>query len=115
MSTSDPDRLVRPYMVTRGRTRPAGDLPLEALVEARAGAGLRAAHRVTEARRILRKAASPCSIAELAVDLAVPIGVARVLVSDLAADGEVTIHRTAADGGPDVPLLERLLDGLSAC
>lgn len=115
MSTADPDRLVRPYMITQGRTRPAADLALEALVEAREGAAERLAGYAFESRRIVERTHSPCSIAELAADLGVPIGVARVLVGDLAASGEVIIHRTASADGPDVPLLERLLDGLSAC
>jgi hypothetical protein len=44
----------------------------------------------------------------------VPIGVARVLVSDLHADGMLTIHGSAvtSDGRPRTEVLERLLNGL---
>jgi hypothetical protein len=45
----------------------------------------------------------------------VPVGVARVLVGDLANGGYLDVHlpRTAAgDGGPGHEILGRLLDGL---
>ncbi|MGH3900811.1 MAG: DUF742 domain-containing protein [Pseudonocardiaceae bacterium] len=43
-----------------------------------------------------------------------PLGVARVLLGDLAATGSVAIHRTvgAADAAPDVALMQRVLNGL---
>ncbi|WP_254716780.1 DUF742 domain-containing protein [Actinomadura sp. WMMB 499] len=52
------------------------------------------------------------SLAGLAVGCGVPLGAARVLLSDLAATGRVQIG-TASDASPyDVHLLERVLDGL---
>jgi hypothetical protein len=114
MSTSDPDRLVRPYVMTRGRTRPAEDLPLEALVESRVTDDERIPLSF-EPGRVVELCRAPRSVAEVAAALTVPIGVARVLIADLAANGTVTIHRTATADGPDIPLLERLLDGLSSC
>jgi Protein of unknown function (DUF742) len=42
-----------------------------------------------------------------------PLGVVRVLVSDLADQGEVQVHPTGSVGGqPDRGLLERVLRGL---
>jgi hypothetical protein len=113
MSASDPDRLVRPYVMTRGRTRPAEDLPLEALVESSVSGDHPALS--FEPGRVVELCRTPRSVAEVAATLTVPIGVARVLIADLAANGTVTIHRTATADGPDIPLLERLLDGLSSC
>jgi hypothetical protein len=59
--------------------------------------------------------AHPKSLAEIGAALKVPVGVARVLVGDLANGGYLDVHlpRSAADdGGPGHALLGRLLDGL---
>jgi Protein of unknown function (DUF742) len=113
--TSD-DRVVPVYAFTRGRTRAAGqDLPLEAVVTATglslaAGAALQ-----MESRAIVEMCAHPKSLAEIGAALKVPVGVARVLVGDLANGGYLDVHlpRTAVgDGGPGHALLGRLLDGL---
>jgi hypothetical protein len=110
------DRVVPVYAFTRGRTRAAGqELPLEAVVTAteqsgRAGASLR-----MESRAIVEMCARPTSLAEVGAALRVPVGVARVLVGDLAHGGYLEVHlpRTAAgDGGPGHEILGRLLDGL---
>jgi hypothetical protein len=110
------DRVVPVYAFTRGRTRAAGqELPLEAVVIAteqsvRAGASLR-----MESRAIVEMCARPTSLAEVGAALRVPVGVARVLVGDLANGGHLEVHlpRTAdGDGGPGHEILGRLLDGL---
>ncbi len=115
MSTSDPDRLVRPYLITGGRTRPVGELAIEALVETTAAARERSVTLRFERQQVVSLCATPVSIAEIAAGISVPLGVAKVIVADLAADGLLTIHGTASADGPSVPLLERLLDGLSSC
>src|SRR6266542_193434 len=59
----------------------------------------------------------PMSVAEIGVALGVPVGVARVLVSDLADAGYLKVHaprRDGRDGRPGQAVLERLLDGLRA-
>jgi hypothetical protein len=65
-------------------------------------------------RTILKLCATPHSVAELAALLKMPLGVARVLLGDLAAAGSVAIHRTvgSADVASDVALLQRVLVGL---
>jgi hypothetical protein len=53
------------------------------------------------------------SIAEISARLDLPLGVARVLVGDMAGEGLVTVHRPASVGDrPDLALLERVLYGL---
>ena len=110
------ERVVPVYAFTGGRTRPAGqDLPLEAVVTATglspaAGTSLR-----MESRAIVEMCARPKSLAEVGAALRVPVGVARVLVGDLANGGYLEVHlpRTAdGDGGPGHAILGRLLDGL---
>ncbi len=55
----------------------------------------------------------PLSVAEIAAHMKLPIGVVRVLVADMADQGMVAIHRPSRFGtGPDITLLERVLDGL---
>ena len=110
------DRVVPVYAVTGGRTRAAGqELPLEAVATA---TGLAPADGVSlqmESRAIVEMCARPKSLAEIGAALKVPVGVARVLVGDLANGGYLEVHlprTTDGDGGPGHAILGRLLDGL---
>jgi hypothetical protein len=114
----DDERVVPAYALTQGRTRPAGEeLPLETLVTATAlGQQYESALQV-EWRAIVAMSTRPTSVAEIGAALAVPVGVARVLVSDLAGAGYLTVYlppAAEADGGPGREILGRLLDGLRA-
>ncbi len=74
--------LIRPFMVTGGRTRPLHDgLKLETMVYAQPAA--LSAPLQFEQRKAIELAQEPISVAELASQLDLPIGVARVLVADL--------------------------------
>jgi hypothetical protein len=87
----DDRALVRPYLVTGGRTRPIRDgLRVESLVSA-PPAALHAPLKF-ERRRVAELCQTPRSVAEIAAALAVPLGVARVLIADMATDGFVTIR-----------------------
>jgi hypothetical protein len=112
VSTSDPDRLVRPYLITGGRTHTVSTLEIETLVEVTDLADERCGSLQFEARRVIELCQEPVSIAEIAALIAIPLGVARVLVADLAEADLLEIHRTVSPNGPDIPLLERLLDEL---
>lgn len=107
---------IRPYALTGGRTRSLSDLPLEALVR-RTEDGLAVLGRQTlERRQILELCSHPLSIAELSAHLKVHLGVARVLVGDMKAEGLLDVHRPRPTVGdrPDIKLLERVLDGLQS-
>ena len=110
------DRVVPVYAFTGGRTRAVGqDLPLEAVVTATGLSLATGASLQMESRAIVEMCAHPKSLAEIGAALKVPVGVARVLVGDLANGGYLDVHlpRTSADdGGPGHALLGRLLDGL---
>jgi Protein of unknown function (DUF742) len=111
------ERVVPVYAFTRGRTRPAGqDLPLEAVVTTTERASRSAASLQMELRDIVGMCSGPMSLAEIGAALEVPVGVARVLVGDLANAGYLAVHlpQPAADGGPGHAILGRLLDGLRA-
>ncbi|MGQ0716328.1 MAG: DUF742 domain-containing protein [Pseudonocardiales bacterium] len=104
--------LVRPYFWTGGRTAAQVDLAVETLVSATGHPPEPPAR--PEHRTILQLCATPHSVAELAALLSIPLGVARVLLGDLAATGSLAVHRTAgaADSAPDVALMQRVLTGL---
>lgn len=110
-------RVVPNYAVTRGRTRAVGrDLPVEALVTATENGLAQLAALQPEYRTIVESCTEPRSLVEIGALLEVPVGVARVLVSDLANAEHLAVHLplVGADGRPRRELLERLLDGLRA-
>jgi hypothetical protein len=111
--------LVRPYAVTRGRTRPKLEIALEALVETTqrgrsAGTG-KGGHG-----REHQYIAALCdgrlqSLAEIAARMHLPLGVARVLIADMAADGLLAVYEPTSFEDNDAvgtELLERVLSGL---
>lgn len=111
--------LVRPYAVTQGRTRPKLQIAIEALVETTVrgrSAGNRPGGHGQEQQYI----ATLCdgrlqSLAEIAARMQLPLGVARVLIADMAADGLVAVYEpTSLDDNDAVgtELLERVLSGL---
>lgn len=104
---------VRPYAITGGRTKARLPLLLETLVSVPEYD--RGVHQllVAESHDIYSLCRSVRSIAEISAGLDMPLGVVRVLVSDLADDGQLRIHPTAANSGvPEHILLERVLRGL---
>ena len=112
--------LVRPYAVTRGRTRPKLEIALEALVETtvRGRSGAAKGGQGSEHQYI----AAMCdggrvqSLAEIAARMQLPLGVARVIVADMASDGLVAVYEpTSLEDETDAvgtELLERVLSGL---
>lgn len=107
-----PSRLVPAYALTGGRTRSNGpDLPIETMVTTTHD-GMRELTALRfEAREIVLLCRKAQSIAEVAARVKIPLGVARVLVSDLTEDGLLAVHRPEGDR-PDRAVLERLLSGL---
>jgi hypothetical protein len=109
-------RLARPYALTGGRTEPTdADLALEALVEMTWEGYDALVDLAFERREIIQLVHETLSVAEVAAHLSIPLGVARVLVSDLADDGFVVIHppvEAGRGGSKDPNLLEKVLDGL---
>ncbi|CAN5384911.1 hypothetical protein BH24ACT9_BH24ACT9_02140 [soil metagenome] len=114
LPSDDATQIVRPYARTRGRTRSDYDLPIEALVTTVDGISSSDARMNPEHRPILALCAQVQSVAEVAARLALPLGVARVLLGDMARVGLVNVHTTAGDetGQPEVALLEKVLSGL---
>jgi hypothetical protein len=113
LTEDEADYLVRPYAVTGGRTEPRSQLEIEAMVTA-AHYGVRDLSVLSpECQAILNVCRDWRSVAEVSAVLQMPLGVARILIADMAAEGLVRVHQPDhAQGGPDVRLLERVLSGL---
>ncbi|WP_328442568.1 MULTISPECIES: DUF742 domain-containing protein [unclassified Amycolatopsis] len=115
----DQTAIVRPYALTGGRTRANYALELETLVSTKdyaATGGLpEVAAEQIECISIMEECRTPRSVAEIVSALRVPLGVARVLISDAADAGLVTVHKTITgnDGAEaHLVLMERVLSGL---
>jgi hypothetical protein len=105
---------VRPYVLTRGRTQSSYELALETMVSVRADARWDGMALGSEYQPVRMLCAVPQSVAEVAATLSIPLGVARVLLSDMAELGVLHIHGTerTAEGRPPMALMRRVLDGL---
>jgi hypothetical protein len=104
---------IRSYTWTGGRTKSNYELAIETLVSVgenyRPGAPVRLEHQ-----SIAELCQQPRSVAEVGALLSVPIGVARVLLADMAELGLITVHNTVSESGsaPHMMLMERVLSGL---
>lgn len=105
---------VRPYAWTGGRTRSGYHLEIETLVSTSAK-GLEHLDMLQyEHRSVAELCEHARSVAEVAALLAVPLGVAKVLLGDMAGLGLVAVHQTVSGNGeaPDLAVMERVLSGL---
>jgi hypothetical protein len=111
----DAGPVVRPYALTGGRTEPATGEILDLIaivVAARTGdlTGLSPEHR-----KILSLCGQPVTVADVASDTGLPLGVVRVLLADLLVQGRLTVMRQQQAGErPSADLLEEVLHGLRA-
>ena len=109
----DAGPVVRPYALTGGRTRPSGEtFDLVSMVVAIRGSraephGLEPEHLV-----VLRRCRLPISVADLAADLDLPLGVVRILIADLRERGLVAVHQPVPARLADPQLLREVADGL---
>ena len=106
--------VVRPYAITGGRTRAAeSTLELVAIVTT-TERGLAMIDQVAgEHQEIVQRCQRPLSIAELSAHLDIPLGVGRVLVSDLLEQGLVVVRRPAPRHRmSDEAILEKVMNGL---
>lgn len=106
--------VARPYTWTQGRTAPVIDLGIETLVSTTEHGHDMAVLTCAEHRAVAELCGDPRSVAEVAALLSLPLGVARVVLADMAAIGLVVVHRNTYSGAetPDMALMERVLSGL---
>ncbi len=105
-------RFVRPYTITAGRTRGNVDLPMEATLR-RVPAGDDST--LSPAARQVLDACDTRSVAEVSAMVSMPLGVVRVLLSDLVEQGFVQVQATLTDSSSideRIELIERTLSGL---
>ncbi|MEU0391549.1 DUF742 domain-containing protein [Streptomyces sp. NPDC006208] len=104
-------RLIRPYTVSGGRTRPTAALDLLSMVMATGTTPqpqLGPEHSVA-----LGLCDGPTSVAEISAHLRLPAVVTKVLLSDLVDCGALTARAPrGSDTTTDRSLLEAVLDGL---
>ncbi len=115
----DTGPVVRPYAVTGGRTEPADGevLDLIAIVVASGRAADAGDVRALspEHRRILGLCRKPATVADIASDTGLPLGVVRVLLADLILQGRITVlQQQHAGEAPRADLLREVLHGLRA-
>ncbi|MBE9375954.1 DUF742 domain-containing protein [Saccharopolyspora sp. HNM0983] len=104
--------IVRPYTITRGRT-PAESTRIDQAAQVVTVEQRPETPRLEltpEHRFILDTCRRPVSVAELAVKLAQPLGVVRVLCSDLLDHGAVFVRTPRAEVSRDI--LEQVYRGL---
>jgi hypothetical protein len=105
--------LVRPYAVTGGRTAPRLQLAMEALVSSATSVHQDLSTLTPERQAISSLCRQIRSVAEISALLRMPLGVVRVVIADMAAEGLVHVHQPQLEAGkPDLNLLERVLSGL---
>ena len=113
------ERVVRPYALIAGRTRPSGaTIDVVALVSVAGGMlGLDRATEIMselgpEHLRLLRCCRLRASVADLATELDLPLGVVRILLADLRERDLVRIQQPVSAGLHDTVLLKEVADAL---
>jgi len=113
----DAGPVVRPYAVTKGRTMPASG-SLVGLIDVVIAAGDRMAAADArlgrEHQRLLSRCRQPITVVDLASDADLPVGVVRVLVSDLSQYGMLRVVATSDGPANNERLLRDVLDALQA-
>ncbi|MFD7503797.1 DUF742 domain-containing protein [Streptomyces sp. NPDC059850] len=105
---------VRAYTWTGGRTRSQHHFELETLVTTTELGHQSASFTHADHVPVISLCQEPKSVAEVAARLSVPLGVARVLLGDMADRGLIAVEQTGTEEGevPSVTLMERVLTGL---
>lgn len=109
----DAGPVVRPYALTGGRTRPSGEgIDLLALVSSTLTRPIDDVILEPEYLEVIRQCRQPKPVADLASDLDLPLGVVRILLSDMREQGLITISAPARSRLTDPQLLKDVADAL---
>jgi hypothetical protein len=108
--------VVRPYALTRGRTRPAqASFELIAIIATAASSSFPPPGTGPEHLAILELCVRPLSVAEISAKMRLPLGVIRVLLGDLLEHELIDVRRPAATNQtPNEQVLKEVLHGLKA-
>lgn len=104
-------QIVRPYARTGGRTRSTVALELETMLTLNTREV--PANLSSEHEAICRLCRKTVSVAEVAAYQALPVGAARVLISDMVERGFIAATTSTDPSGPTVDLMRRILEGLN--
>jgi hypothetical protein len=111
----DDGPVVRPYALTRGRVRPSSaEFDLLARVVATGAPVPYGADLGPHHRRLLTVLRRAKPLAEVASETDLPIGVVRVLLSDLLDHGLIQVRRPAAELPAGENILMEVINGLRA-
>jgi hypothetical protein len=107
---------VRPFLLTRGRVRSQGiaSLEIEAQVITTESGEAALQHYRYEQHEIVALCREPMAVAEVAAQLGLHLGVARVLVGDLVACGHLSVRRPEWAEHRNVAIIERVIRGLQS-
>jgi hypothetical protein len=105
--------VVRPYALVRGRTKPTGEsLDVISMAHSVRIPVPDSADLEPEHVALLQRCSAPMSVADLASQLDLPLGVIRVLLADLRDQELVRIHQPRPERLTDTRLLREVADGL---
>lgn len=106
--------VVRPYALTQGRTRHAGEsFDLVATVMTTPAALTEPVALAPEHMSVLQLARAPTTVADIASDVDLPLGVVRIILADLRELGLVAIrHPVVMAERVDKHTLREVLNGL---
>ena len=107
-----PSPVVRPYFITKGRTRAKVSFPIETLIVTSAEGEAAWSGLSFEQAHVIELCRTARSVAEIASLLSIPLGVVRVLLGDMAEDGLIKVYEPGSRD--DTALLRRLIDGIRA-
>jgi hypothetical protein len=109
----DAGPVVRPYALTGGRTRPIGEaIDLLALVLSVDLDPLDDLLLEPEYLKVMRQCREPKPVADLASDLDLPLGVVRILLSDMRERGLIAIRPPGRSRLTDPQVLKDVADAL---
>ncbi len=108
----DAGPVVRPYALTGGRTRPSETFDVVTMITTVRGRRADLRQLEPEHVKLLRLCRLPTSVADLAADMDLPLGVIQILLSDMRDQGLIAVHHPVPKRVHDPQLLREVADGL---
>jgi hypothetical protein len=108
------DSAVRPYVITRGRSRPTRNtIGVETLLVVADSPCALPVSATREELALVRMCERLLSLVEAAAHLTLPVSLVKVLASDLVDSGHLSARSGIPEAAlPDVQLLQEVLNGL---
>lgn len=109
-----PSTGLRPFLLTAGRVAVDASIAIETQVISTELGRASVSTLKLERRDIVALCEDPLAVAEIAATLGLHLGVVRVLVGDLSAEGHLAVYLPNTDASHDVDTLLRVIRGLRA-